>query len=279
MSTETVPEPVAPPVSEAHAHDGAFRCPNCSTETEGEHCRACGQKRLHEGDLSVAHAWHHLVHETLHLDGKIFNTVKLLFTRPGQLTLDFLEGRRARHVHPIRLFLVFSAIFFLVSTSGVTAPGFYKGRGGERVQERLRQKAEAEGVAYETVVRRVDLRLALTFKVAYTACVIASGVWFWLLFRGQRRYLAEHMVMALHLACVAMTLSGVLSPFIQRGSGNPWLVNTYVGGMVAGFITYAGRRVYGPHLWRLTLVGLVWVVSVVAVPLKAAMIVLDRSLR
>jgi len=38
----------------------------------------CGQKRLHEGDLSLGHAWHHVVDEVFHLDGKILVSLKLL---------------------------------------------------------------------------------------------------------------------------------------------------------------------------------------------------------
>src|SRR5688572_3797476 len=93
-----------------HAAPG---CANCATESAGEFCLQCGQKRAHDGDMSLRHAWHHVVNETLDLDGRIFGTLKLLFLRPGQLALDYIERRRARHVHPLRLFLVFSAVFFL----------------------------------------------------------------------------------------------------------------------------------------------------------------------
>ena len=73
-------------------HDEAFTCPNCGLVDTGEYCSDCGQKRVHDGDLSLHHAWHHLVHETLHLDGRIFHSLKLLFTKPGQLTLDYPRG-------------------------------------------------------------------------------------------------------------------------------------------------------------------------------------------
>ena len=57
-----------------------------------------------------------VTHEFLHFDGKIFRTVKLLFTKPGFLTQAYFEGRRARYVSPIRLYLVFSVIYFAVAT-------------------------------------------------------------------------------------------------------------------------------------------------------------------
>jgi hypothetical protein len=43
-------------------------------------------------------------------DNKLFRTLDPLLTRPGAITLDYLSGRRARYVHPLRLFLFTSAI-------------------------------------------------------------------------------------------------------------------------------------------------------------------------
>ena len=55
---------------------------------------------------------HDVVHEFLHVDSKIFRTVKLLLLKPGFLTREYFEGRRVRYVSPLRLYLVFSVINF-----------------------------------------------------------------------------------------------------------------------------------------------------------------------
>ena len=39
----------------------------------------------------------------------------LLLLRPWQLTNDFNAGRRARYVHPLRLYLIASVLFFLLA--------------------------------------------------------------------------------------------------------------------------------------------------------------------
>jgi hypothetical protein len=67
------------------------------------------------------------VHEYLHhyvaADGKLVATVKLLVLKPGQLTLEYLAGRRQRYVKPLSLYLTFSFLFFLVlSWSGTLTP-------------------------------------------------------------------------------------------------------------------------------------------------------------
>jgi hypothetical protein len=58
---------------------------------------------------------HDAVHEFLHLDGKILQTMKLLAFRPGELTREFIAGRRVRYISPIRLYLTWSLIFFALT--------------------------------------------------------------------------------------------------------------------------------------------------------------------
>jgi hypothetical protein len=50
-------------------------------------------------------------------DGRFATTVRALVTRPGRLTLDFLEGRRARHISPLRLYLMASLVYFLAAAA------------------------------------------------------------------------------------------------------------------------------------------------------------------
>lgn len=43
--------------------------------------------------------------------------MRLLATKPGLLTVEFLAGRRASYVSPLRLYLVWSAVFFTLALS------------------------------------------------------------------------------------------------------------------------------------------------------------------
>jgi hypothetical protein len=51
----------------------------------------------------------------LELDSRLWRTVIPLLVRPGQLTRDYLEGRRARYMPPFRMYLVLSVVFFVVA--------------------------------------------------------------------------------------------------------------------------------------------------------------------
>ncbi len=50
--------------------------------------------------------------ELTHWDGKVPATLRTLFLHPGVLTIDFLAGRRARWLSPLRVYLICSVALF-----------------------------------------------------------------------------------------------------------------------------------------------------------------------
>jgi hypothetical protein len=89
-------------------------CGNCGAELAGAFCHVCGQKATGP-DISLHDFFHEAFHEFAHLDGKIVQTLRLLLTKPGLLTREFLSGRRARYVSPLRLYLTCSLLFFALA--------------------------------------------------------------------------------------------------------------------------------------------------------------------
>ncbi|MBP6391160.1 MAG: DUF3667 domain-containing protein [Flavobacteriales bacterium] len=90
-------------------------CPNCGTDLrkEFEFCPQCGQEN-HDLRVPFKTFLYEFVENITHFDTKLWNTLKVLFTKPGQLTKDFVEGKRARYVHPARFYVFVSFIFFLL---------------------------------------------------------------------------------------------------------------------------------------------------------------------
>lgn len=88
-------------------------CLNCGSIVTGKYCSNCGQENL---DLKEPF-WHfvsHSVSHYFHFDSKFFHTLKPLLARPGQLTLDYMAGKRTRYLHPVSMYIFVSIIYFLV---------------------------------------------------------------------------------------------------------------------------------------------------------------------
>lgn len=92
-------------------------CTNCDTLLRGQYCAQCGQR---SGTRMIS-LWG-LIREASEflttLDSRLWRTLGLLMFRPGQLTLDYLRGRRARYIPPLRLFIAFSLAFFFLLAIG-----------------------------------------------------------------------------------------------------------------------------------------------------------------
>jgi hypothetical protein len=97
----------------------SYNCPNCQNllTPDDTFCSNCGQKRIHPEDYSVWHLIAESVGDFFHFDSKFFATLWPLFFRPGYLTIEYLQGKRARYFQPFKLFLFISFLFFL--TSGI----------------------------------------------------------------------------------------------------------------------------------------------------------------
>src|SRR5690242_8397814 len=89
-------------------------CLNCGTELHGDFCAACGQKATH-ANPTFHDLLHEFTHELLHIDGRLWTSLRLLFTRPGFLTREYVAGRRAPYVPPLRLYLICSVAYFALA--------------------------------------------------------------------------------------------------------------------------------------------------------------------
>jgi hypothetical protein len=106
----------------SHLHERAEKiCLNCGAHLTGRYCQDCGQENL-EPKESFSHLVTHFFEDVTHFDGKFFSSIKYLFTKPGFLTEEYIKGRRASYLNPIRMYLFISALFFLVFMS------FFAGR-------------------------------------------------------------------------------------------------------------------------------------------------------
>lgn len=96
-------------VKTAEAHG---ECANCAARLQGAYCHACGQKaHLHS---RLTHLLEEMVEGIAHFDGRLWRTLPLLAFRPGRLSRAWMEGKRARYVSPLHVFLFGVFLLFLI---------------------------------------------------------------------------------------------------------------------------------------------------------------------
>jgi hypothetical protein len=102
-------------------------CANCGERLYGPFCAACGQR-----DADLRRPLREMLGEWLGavvaFDSRMARTFPPLVLKPGFLTEEFLAGRRVRYVHPLKLYLAVSLVFFI----GLAMAGYSFIRVGER---------------------------------------------------------------------------------------------------------------------------------------------------
>jgi Protein of unknown function (DUF3667) len=102
-------------------------CENCGAPLTGHYCAQCGQAAL-DYRRSFRHVIADVLESFLNWDSKFFTTIVLLLAKPWKLTNEFLAGKRVRYVHPLRLYLLASILFFFAVNYGARGIRFEPGK-------------------------------------------------------------------------------------------------------------------------------------------------------
>jgi hypothetical protein len=224
-------------------------CLNCGTPLHGRYCSACGQEDHPAAPTLkqvVGDAWEAITD----LEGRIIQSVGLLFFFPGFLTREYLEGRRVRWVSPARLYLVISVAYFaLVSITGWSGNFDIEIR-GETVAE-TQAELEARGFESEEELERTAqlavgtwIPRAMFLLVPLFAAMVAFAR------RPSKRTYPEHLVFTLHVHAAwfwGFALATVASAVVDR----PMLDSVLSALAIAYALWYlvvALRTVYGGSL-------------------------------
>ena len=248
-------------------------CRNCATPLVGEFCHRCGQ---HDRDLdlrfkTLVGEWFSSVFGT---DARLWRTLRLLASRPGELSQRYLRGQRAAFVSPLRLYLVASLLLFLVlswtgssvvvegegevrsvvtikTTPASDDPSTKRPAAGEPAADEANDTAGAGAPETESDIERffgqagdriLNDRQSFdrTFREQSGRIVIllvpAFALLLQLLFRGARRPYLHHLVFSLHVHALGFFAMALVSPLE--------LVIGRVAGERIGNLTVLGLGVY-----------------------------------
>jgi hypothetical protein len=236
---------------------GLSECLNCGEPLGGTFCSACGQKAT-SPDPTFHDFFHELTHELLHVDGRVFQSIRFLFTRPGVLTREYCLGRRASYIAPMRLYLIFSVLYFVLAVyapieldAGVDAKrGRVLQTGGVTISgDVLDGRSDAEVARWVRNLQHEWMpRVMFLMVPAFAGLIMLTA-------RRQRRHFPQHLYFAIHthaawfgILSVAMALRFVPVPGVNEAAS----ILTLVG--ILGYTTMAVGQVYGTgvmrSLWR-----------------------------
>jgi hypothetical protein len=248
-------------------------CLNCGAEVTRKFCPECGQENIELHD-SFVHIVGHFISDYLHYDSKFFKGLLPLFTKPGYLTRQYLEGKRVSNIHPLRLF--FFCTIFMVLISNLYYHKFEESIGGEIITQEKVSTADStqattrkqpfgvhittsdDGKDGEKTPDQMmrDARAGLTeffHNIKYISFFLLPvyALIFKLFYVRRKTYYVDHLIYTVHLQSfvyilISLLLAGLLwvAPALRGYTGLPLI------GIVCVYVAMSLRRVHEQAWWK-----------------------------
>jgi hypothetical protein len=181
-----------------------FTCTNCDSAASESYCAHCGQKKFSRDDLRFTNSVRAFLSEVFDLESALGKTLRLLVTRPGKLTREFLSGKQKSYVSPVKLYLMVIAVNFLVYAHlddySLINVGFLK-RLGQHItvlQQILERAHQRSGLGTEEFYHLVNGRVNDILPILLYFLIFALALVLTLQFSAYKLYYVEHLIFALH---------------------------------------------------------------------------------
>jgi Protein of unknown function (DUF3667) len=88
-------------------------CRTCGAELTGTYCKECGEKMFVPGEHTVRHFLGDVLNAITFLDSKFLRTIKQMFRKPGDVSYQYINGRRVVFIKLMSMFFIVNLIYFL----------------------------------------------------------------------------------------------------------------------------------------------------------------------
>lgn len=251
---------------------GIKPCKNCAADVSGHtFCPVCGQR----GDthvLTFRELFDEFVDGLLNMDSRVWRTLLPLALYPGQLTVEYLKGRRMYYLPPFRLYLILSVLFFLIAANnGNVGENFGQDNNNPETSSVPRQQCTLAGLpqgALFTIVlrdaclkflndpQRLTQNLLDLVPIMMIVGIPLVALFMHLVYFRSGRYYVEHIIFLLHthafffFASIAMALSSALGQRYDFLFGSMNWFRIIASWYIPIYIFMAMLKVYGDSLTK-----------------------------
>jgi hypothetical protein len=209
----------------------AWTCPTCKTGVSTAFCPTCGERPLHARELTLRGLLQQVFEAFTDIDSRLIRSFRYLISRPGSLTLAYLEGCRKPYIGPVPLFLIANVLFFATeSLSGgkiFTTPldsHLHTQPWSELIQGSVARRLETLQTTLDVYAPVFDQAIAMKARSLIIFMALSFALGPWIAFYRRRDPLMAHAVFSLHLytfLLLVFCLATVIPPIdmLLGGSG------------------------------------------------------------
>lgn len=211
-------------------------CLVCSNTFHGRYCNVCGEKVVEPHERSILSFLDSLLNAFTFLDGKFIKSVKLLVTRPGQLSRNIADGKRVPYMKMISLFFVANFFYFLFPVfdtynSSLSTQLNNLGQHSVRAKEIVRNHIKEKGISIEEFQRTYHEKSTNLSKLLIILLVLMLSGIFMIVNLSRTAFFFDHLLFALEFYSFQLLINLVVLAngfvYIIRGAhslGFDWRV-------------------------------------------------------
>ena len=199
-------------------------CKNCACEFEGKFCPQCGQKAKTKR-ITIKQVIAEARQRIFHYEQGFWYTSRALLLRPGHASREYLEGKRVKHIKPVKFMFWAAAISFLV---------FHLVGLDRALMEKIAAQQQENNPVGQQLSQKIFQLFSNHPAVLMFLMIPLIAFWSWLLFRRQAYNYAEHFVLNTFLMGEVSLASIFISPIsrlISNFSTTSWPMTLFSTGV------------------------------------------------
>lgn len=255
-------------MTESSDEQNSSACPSCGAAFTGPYCSQCGEKALKASEKSIRNFIGTVLNEATSLDGKFLKTLRLMLRRPGEMSYQYMNGKRIPFYKPVSMFFIANLLYFLF-------PLFNSLNSSLHVQMNMLPYSELATrlVEQHIAAANIDLR---TFEIQYNQqstnmakmvlilMVVMFSVPLMLMNYTKKMFYSDHLLVSLEACSLIILLNFVGLIWVVKLSivAAGWagfdirfvLQDSYVSPISMALLLYIfyqlERRAYSQSVWK-----------------------------
>jgi Protein of unknown function (DUF3667) len=238
-------------------------CKSCGLVFSGRFCNRCGEKVYTEHDRKLSHFFEEGLHFITHFDGTLFRTLKVIFTKPGMLSVDYCNGVRKKYFKPLSLFILLVVLYLIYPyLEGLNMRlKYYPNQDyyGDFAAQKIQQAMASSGLSEAALAAKFHAKGEKMSKFLLITIIPFTALFFYALGFWKRKYFFDHMVFSAEINSAYLLWGFLIMPLLL--SVLHWIIGRgfFVGDEALGYIIYtvicfytarAARRFYGFPWWQ-----------------------------
>ncbi|MBX2914604.1 MAG: DUF3667 domain-containing protein [Cyclobacteriaceae bacterium] len=242
-------------------------CRCCNNMFKGRYCNICGEKVIEPSERSFLAFLDNLLNAFTFLDGKFITSLKLLVTRPGQLSRNIADGLRVPYMKMISLFFVANFFYFLFPifdsfNSTLFSQTNLMGEHSVRAKAIVEKEVSTRQISIEEFEEKYRAQSTNLSKLLLIVLVLVMAVTHLVINFSKKNYFFDHLLISMEFYSFHLLINMLLLPaigllLVRMASWVGWNWNSLltdrvfsvpVYGLVLYFLIRA-QRIFYNHKW------------------------------